>query len=196
MSDSTEASSVLDEASRVLNEARDSHGEGLGLPPDQPASVAKRPPSLPAERVAEKGMRARRAAGGAADFVSENAVALALVGVSAGWLALTMGRQRRVQSPRGRRVVAPSRDARELVSAYPLAASAVAVAAGVGIALALPESPLENRVLSPVARSLADQAHGLLDHVRADLRAARDAAGELRDAVTRPGQAGAPRSES
>jgi hypothetical protein len=110
------------------------------------------------------------------DFLSENALALTLVGISAGWLALTMGRQRA---------------SRELVSEYPVAAGALAIATGVGIAMALPETDVENRLVSPVARGLKDQARGLVEHVKADLQTARETAGELRDALVRPAEADA-----
>jgi hypothetical protein len=100
-----------------------------------------------------------------ADFVSENALALTLVGIGAGWLALALGQK--------------GRAAREVVAEYPLAVGALAVATGVGMAMALPETELENRVISPVTRSLKAQASGLADHVRADLQTAREAAGEL-----------------
>jgi hypothetical protein len=114
------------------------------------------------------------------DFLAENAVPLTLVGLSAGWLALAFGRQRLAQRGRG--------DAREVVAEYPLVVGTLAAATGVGIAMALPETQLENRVVSPVARGLAERTRELADHVRADLQSARDAAGALRDSLTQPSE--------
>jgi hypothetical protein len=106
-----------------------------------------------------------------ASFLSENPVALALVGVSAGWLALLMSRQ-----------------GRDVVSEYPRTTGVLAVATGVGIALALPETQVENQLIRPVARSVAGQARGLVEHVKADIRTAREAVGALRDSLSSSAQ--------
>jgi hypothetical protein len=146
----------------------DAPGEVEDVEPAVTAPGVEQPPVVesPGAPVATKMVSGKNArAGGdgsaAASFVSENAIALTLAGLGAAWLALSMG---------GRR---------DLVSEYPITASALAIATGAGIALALPQTQLENRFVRPVARGIADEARSLVGHVRADLHAARDAVGSL-----------------
>jgi hypothetical protein len=103
-----------------------------------------------------------------AGFVADNALALTLMGLGASWLAF-----------------AASRPRRDLVAEFPLTTGALAVATGVGIALALPETQLESRAIKPLARGLAEQARGLVGHARADIRTAREAVGGLRDVLSK-----------
>jgi ElaB/YqjD/DUF883 family membrane-anchored ribosome-binding protein len=247
------------------------------------------------ETAYEVSERARRAGVATAGFVTANAVPLTLIGIGAGWLMMTMRRQRRMREDsrpygmnytwredselgragwyegpssyesrsfgpesshlmersRGRvgqlaerakesgqhmreRVVEGSQHMRERVQeggehmrqrvqetmsdigsranalahdardglvraghgtrefAYdnPLAVGALAVAAGVGIGLALPTSRMEDRLLGPTRGRLTDQARGLVDEARSTAQhaaqAAREAAGELKSAISQP----------
>jgi ElaB/YqjD/DUF883 family membrane-anchored ribosome-binding protein len=240
------------------------------------------------ETASEVSYRARRAGVATAGFMSANAVPLALIGIGAGWLTLTMRRQRRLreQGPytigygddryydrfydprldlaaeqrwsesgfatesrnlmdRGRgtvdqltdraregaqhmregahnmrdrvqntvsdlgdrahelgyqarelgyqardRMMRAERRTVELAQENPLAVGAIALAAGVGIGLALPASQAENRLMGPARGRLVDQARTLAGEARSTAeqaaQKARQAVDEIKQSVTQP----------
>jgi ElaB/YqjD/DUF883 family membrane-anchored ribosome-binding protein len=232
------------------------------------------------ETASEVSYRARRAGVATAGFVSANAVPLALIGIGASWLTLTMRRQRRMREEgpytigygdrqydrlynqrldleaeqrwaesgfaaesshlmeRGRgkaeqlterarqgaqqmregaqhvrdrvqhsmadlgdraqelgyqardRMMRAERRTVELAQENPLAVGALALAAGVGIGLALPASQTENRLMGPTRGRLADQARGLVGQARSTAeqtaQRAREAVDEIKQSVTQP----------
>jgi ElaB/YqjD/DUF883 family membrane-anchored ribosome-binding protein len=265
-----------EEVKGTLREAKDAAVDSLRTAKDHAIDSVS-------ETVSEVGYRARRAGVATAGFVTANAVPLTLIGLGAGWLMMTMRRQRqlREQGPysigyderldfgeerfgygrergwsegpfgrepsqlleRGRdkvdelteragqltdrakqgamhmrdkvqhtmsdmgeragelghearmRMMQVEHRTRDFAYDNPLAVGAIAVAAGVGIGLALPTSRTENRLLGPTRGRLGEQARDLMGEARSTAQhtaqRARQAVDELKQAVVT--QPGAPR---
>jgi hypothetical protein len=71
--------------------------------------------------------------------------------------------------------------AREFAKEHPIATSAAVVATGVGIAAALPGSPLENRVLGPVRDKLEGGAKAVFEDVKSGVKGAIEAATDVKN---------------
>ncbi len=163
--------------------------------------------------------RARRAGSAATGFAATHAVPLTLIGVGAGWLMLSLRRDRATaDSPhraatgevphraatadlphravelghrasdaimevghdasiQARRATAAAWDFTE---GNPLAVGALAIAAGVGVGLLLPNTSVENSLMGPSRDRLVGDARHAAEHMR---YVAKDAASELKDAI-------------
>jgi hypothetical protein len=78
-------------------------------------------------------------------------------------------------------IVAAEQRAREFAKEHPVATSAAVAAAGVGIAMALPNSPLENRVLGPVRTKIEEEARTVFKDVKSGVQSALEAAVEVKN---------------
>jgi hypothetical protein len=78
-------------------------------------------------------------------------------------------------------LLAAGQSTREFAKEHPLAATAMAVAAGVGIAMAIPDSKLERTLLGSTREKLADDARTLFDEVASGVRSAIETAVEAKD---------------
>jgi hypothetical protein len=78
-------------------------------------------------------------------------------------------------------IVAAEQRAVALAKEHPVATSAAAVAAGVGIAMAIPGSPLENKVLGPVRDKLEGDARAAFDEVKSGVQSALETATEIKN---------------
>lgn len=78
-------------------------------------------------------------------------------------------------------LVAAEQRTREFAKEHPLAASAMAVAAGVGIGMALPDSKIENTVLGSARGKLAEDAKALFNEAKSGVQSALDAAADVKD---------------
>jgi ElaB/YqjD/DUF883 family membrane-anchored ribosome-binding protein len=155
---------------------------------------------------------ARRAGSSTADFVAENALPLSLIGLGVGWLVLSSRRERLAQfeeehhlrqraSELAARASHLGNEARsqlthagqrsvEYADENPLLVGALAIAAGVGVGLALPATRHENELFGETRDRLLDDAQSLLGEARQTARdvgaTARDTGAQLERAVKEP----------
>jgi hypothetical protein len=78
-------------------------------------------------------------------------------------------------------LVSAEERARQFAKEHPVATTAAGVAAGVGIAMALPDSQLEKRVLEPVREKLADSAEAVFNEVKSGVQTAFEAAKDVKN---------------
>jgi ElaB/YqjD/DUF883 family membrane-anchored ribosome-binding protein len=142
------------------------------------AALAGEPLPEPSRDLLEQGREKLSAMGGrAAEGAQHAGKRVKSAASSLGERAIELGHDARDG------LIAAEQRTRELAREHPVAASAVAVATGVGIAMALPDSALEKRVLGPARGKIAEEAKAAFDEVKSGVQSAIETATEIKNDV-------------